>query len=122
MSEETKAKQYTEEEGTGPETVQRDLCGETVLCEAAGDYELPDYQPEIRKVLSVRATVLPSGKYVGGSKAEFTGSVVHTVLYTDPDGHIASVSLPADYDFAVTVPTESGVTVMADSMAEGRAA
>ena len=121
MSEETKAKQYTEEEGTGPETVQRDLCGETVLCEAAGDYELPDYQPEIRKVLSVRATVLPSGKYVGGSKAEFTGSVVHTVLYTDPDGHIASASLPADYDFAVTVPTESGVTVMADSMAEGSA-
>ena len=65
--------------------IERDVCGEVITSEAAGEYVLPDYQPEIRKILHVRAAVLPSGKYLGGAKAEFAGTVAHTVLYTDAD-------------------------------------
>ena len=41
--------------------IERDVYGECMTCEASGEYVLPDYQPEIRKILSVRAAVLPAG-------------------------------------------------------------
>lgn len=97
----------------------RELSGETVICEAAGDYILPDYQPEIRKILAVRPALVPAGQYVGPARAEFTGSVVHTVLYTDNEGRLASASLPADYEFSVPLPEDIPCSVFADSQVEG---
>lgn len=99
--------------------VGRDVTGEIILCEAAGDYVLPDYQPEIRKVLAVRASLLPSGQYVGGERAEFGGRVMQEVLYTAEDGSLHAVTLPADYSFTAPLPCESPVCVTADSMTEG---
>lgn len=114
MSEETKEMLTAETE----EVIYCDLAGEAVFCEAAGDYVLPDYQPEIRKILAVRPSVLPTGRYVGGARAEFNGSVLHHVLYSDSEGKLASAALPADYSFAVPLPDDRPVSLSADSMAE----
>ncbi len=99
--------------------IERDVCGEVITSEAAGEYVLPDYQPEIRKILHVRAAVLPSGNYLGGAKAEFAGTVAHTVLYTDAEGKLSSVTLNADYSVACPLPEAGEYTAMADTMAEG---
>lgn len=99
--------------------VERDICGETVSCEAVGEYTLPDYQPEIRKLLHIRAAVLPTGKYMGGAKAEFAGTVAHTVLYADAEGKLASATLNADYDFSLPLPDGGEYTAVVDTMAEG---
>ena len=100
------------------EFISRDICGETVICEAAGEYTLPDYQPEIRRLLHVRAAILPAGKYMGGAKAEFAGAVAHTVLYADGEGKLASVTLDSDYEFSVPLPDGGSYTAMADTMVE----
>lgn len=116
MSEGMQDTQFAPQEG---QLVERDVCGETVCCEAVGEYTLPDYQPEIRKILHIRAAVLPSGKYMGGAKAEFAGTVAHTVLYADAEGKLASVTLNADYDFSLPLPDGGEYTAVVDTMAEG---
>ena len=39
--------------------LQLPLCDKTVTSEVAGDFSLPDYQPEIKRLLRVSATVQP---------------------------------------------------------------
>lgn len=112
MSEEMKEKKTAGRIG-------RDTAGEVVTAEATGDHILPDYQPEIRKILSVTSLVLPSEKYVGGDRAEFLGRVMHEVLYTAEDGDLHSLTLPADYGFSVPLSVPAPTCVYADSMAEG---
>lgn len=107
-----------EGEESRPLTLQRDGCGEVIVCEAAGEYTLPDYQPEIRKILHIRASVLPAGKYLGGRNAEFSGTVSHDVLYADAEGALASVTLPADYAFSVPYTEGGELIAIADSMAD----
>ena len=109
-----------EQSGRGAECfMERDVCGEVITCEAAGEYVLADYQPEIRKILCVRAAVLPSGKFIGGAKAEFAGTVAHTVLYADAEGKLSSVTLHTDYEFSHPLTEAGEYTAVADTMAEG---
>ena len=45
------------------------LCDRRVVTELSSDFSLPDYQPEIKRLLSVRATASPADKirrYGGG--------------------------------------------------------
>ena len=108
--------------GTGTQDggfIERDVCGEVIVSEAAGEYVLADYQPEIRKILFVRAAVLPAGRYVGGTKAEFAGTVAHTVFYTDAEGKPAAVTLNTDYALSCPLTEGGEYTAMADTVAEG---
>ncbi len=99
--------------------VQRDGAGEAILTETSGEWILPDYLPEIRKILRVSSRILPEGRFISGGRAEFAGSVCHTVIYSDGEGGIVSSSHTSDYEFSVPVPTESGgVSASADTMLE----
>ncbi len=91
--------------------------------ETTGEYTLPDYQPEIRRVLSVTPTVLPPAKYVGGAGVELNGTIDYSVLYVGADGELYSFPISSEYH--VTLPVESasefdlgaGVCVWADVVA-----
>lgn len=100
-------------------TALQDVCGEVIVCEAAGDFVLADYQGQICKILDVRTAVLPAGKYLGGGRAEFAGTVQHTVLYTDAEGKLASVTLPADYSFTYPLPEGGEYTAAVSTVAVG---
>lgn len=69
--------------------------------EVSGDFTLPDYYTEIRRILCVTPTVLPPAKYVGDSTAEFNGVVDYTVTYVGGDGELYSIPLSSDYSFNV---------------------
>lgn len=96
-----------------------------INAEATGEVTLPDYQPEIRRVLSVTPTVLPPAKYVGGSGVELSGTVDYSVLYVGADGEL--YTLPMSSEYHLTLPVEgisefdlgAGVTVWADVIPEG---
>lgn len=79
--------------------------------EASREYSLPDYMPPIRRVVALRSTALPEGRYVsaapGGISMEFSGSVSHSLLYTDEEGRLCSASLSADYGSTVNLPPDS---------------
>lgn len=78
-----------------------DAAGEPVWCECSGDFSLPDYMPQIAKMLKVDARVVASGKYIGSDKAEFSGSVVFGVMYTGEDGLPFFTNLTSDYEYSV---------------------
>ncbi len=72
--------------------------------EVSGDFTLPDYQNEIRRILEVIPTVLPPAKYVSDTSAEFNGTVDYQVVYVGADGGVYSVPLSSDYN--ISVPLE----------------
>ncbi len=86
--------------------VQVSLGERTVSTELSGDFSLPDYQPEIKRLLRVTASVLPSAKYIGGTECELSGSIDYYVLYTGSDNQIYCAPLEGEYK--VTVPFEAG--------------
>lgn len=83
------------------------ICDRRIVTELSSDFSLPDYQPEIKRLLHVGASVSPSDKYIGTGEAEFSGTVDYTFLYAGNDGEIYSTSQTGEYRFSV--PMESTV-------------
>ena len=74
----------------------------TVSTELSHDFTLPDYLPDIRKILRVSATILPQESYVGSTSVDFSGALQYKLLYVSADGTLWSGDLPADY--ALSLP------------------
>lgn len=95
--------------------VQSEIYGDCVLCESSGDFDLPDYLPEIRKLIRVSSKIIPAGRFVGGERADFGGSVTHTVVYTDPSGALSATTLDSDYEISVQIPKNEGESISASA-------
>ena len=80
---------------------QRELLPQLLYTDSTAEYTLPDYLPEMRKVLSVRTEVIPSGQYIGQSRAEFAGTCNHRILYCDAKGHVWGACITSDFELAV---------------------
>lgn len=104
--------------------MQAPLCDRSGLTELAADFSLPDYLPEIKRLLRVRATVLPPDKYIGAGNADFTGAVEYAILYSDNDGALYCVTENGEYQFGVPLETvadvdlNDGMTCDADILPE----
>ncbi len=86
--------------------VQLPICDRVVSTEVAEDVSLPDYQPEIKRLLRVSATVQPPSHYVGGGAMEFSGAVDYCIYYTGNDGQM--YCFPTSTDYVFRVPLEAG--------------
>lgn len=89
----TKAREYVR--------VQVPLCDRQTATELSGDFSLPDYQPEIKRLLRVRAAVSPPDKYLGAGSAEFSGVVDYNILYAGNDQALYCISQREDYRFSI---------------------
>ncbi|MCQ2430209.1 MAG: DUF3794 domain-containing protein [Clostridia bacterium] len=87
---------------TGMATVQVPLCRRQVSAELNGDFSLPDYQPEIRRLLRINAAVRPPARYAGSGSVDLGGTVDYFVLYAGSDGGLYCAPLSAEY--RMTVP------------------
>lgn len=74
------------------------------------EFSLPDYVPEIRKVLAVTAQALPESKYISeGNEAsvlDFGGSVTYSLIYTDEDGSLSALPLNSAYEAKAQITPE----------------
>lgn len=77
--------------------IQGELISRGFTSELAADFLLPDYQPEIKRLLRVRAIPLPTEEYVGGAAAELSGAVEFQALYAAGDGSLWCVTKREDY-------------------------
>ena len=73
------------------------------------DFTLPDYQPEMRRVIGVRATPTVDGKYLSGEELEADGGVTYTVLYMDGSGKIAQTSQTSTYTGHIPLKSEDDI-------------
>jgi len=107
-----------------PQLITVSLCDRTVNTEVSGDFTLPDYQPELRRLLAVMPTPLPPAKYVESTGVELNGTVDYQVLYVGGDGGIYSVPLSSEYSLQVplepwgAVSMGEGVTVLVTPVCE----
>ncbi len=81
------------------------LCDRTLNGEVSVDAVLPDYLPEIRRVLTVRADLMPPAKYAGGAKVEYNGTVDYRILYVSAQGELCSAPLSGEYEFEAPLET-----------------
>ena len=84
----------------------------SVTTELSNDFILPDYHPEIKRLLRVSASVLPPTKYVGDSESELSGGIDYYVLYTGSDNQIYCAPLSSEYK--VTVPMDKNSLALAN--------
>ena len=99
------------------------LTTDTVIThDVSEEFSLPDYVPEIRKLLHTKVGVLPESKYMGdedgGTSLEFAGTVTYMLIYTNDEGEICSLPLTSSYEAKATLngrPT----TVFIDTVADG---
>ncbi len=112
---------YTKERGA---RIQAPICNRQVTSELSSDFSLPDYQPQIKRLLRVRTTVCPPDKYVSGGSVELSGRVDYAILYTGNDGALYCVGESAEYQMKVPVEMSAaydlneGFTCDADVAAE----
>jgi hypothetical protein len=102
---------------SAPVSFKIPVCDKVIATELSEDFTLPDYQPEIRRLLRVGATLPPPARYISESGAEFSGDAHFDVLYAGADGQLYTTRLSSEYEFEV--PFEAGydaegVVVLAD--------
>ncbi len=78
--------------------------------EASGDFTLPDYLPQIKKIVSVSSAVVPSGKFISDNGAsntlvEFGGAVNYTIIYMDEKNELAGAAISLDYESNTAIPS-----------------
>lgn len=76
------------------------------VCDVTEDFVLPDYIPEVRRVIGVRASVSADGKYLSGDELETDGGVTYNVLYVGGDGAICMTSQTTSYTGHVPLKVE----------------
>ena len=84
------------------------------VCDVSEDFTLPDYQPEIRRVLGVRARATTDGKYLTGEELEIDGGVTYTVIYVGADGEVHQASENSSYTGKMPASSENDRFGVAD--------
>ncbi len=78
---------------------QMPVCDKHSSVELNSDFSLPDYQPEIRRLLSTRVVFLPHNEYIGNGNAEISGDINYKITYLGADGSIYCTTLSDKYGF-----------------------
>ncbi len=69
----------------------------TSAVECGGECTMPDYYPQIRKIVSCSAVALPDSKFISGNTLEYGGTMAFTVLYIGDDGALVSFPYATEY-------------------------
>jgi hypothetical protein len=69
---------------------------------------------DVKKILSVSAAAIPSGKFVNDGSVEFSGIVSYDVLYSDSDGKLTKIQASSDYDMSQSLDMEKYNDSLAD--------
>lgn len=99
------------------------VCNKRITTELSEDVTIPDYLPEIRKLIRVGVTPSAPSKYVSGSSVQFSGGVGYSVCYIGADGKLYGAEFSGEYNLnapfdGVEYDMNGGVTASADITVE----
>ncbi len=89
----------------------KDILDHTATVEVTEDFELPEYQPEVRRTAGVRCVVTRDNGFLEENRAEVSGSVLYTVVYLTGEGGMASVPLYSPWQMGIPLPQDEGLGV-----------
>ena len=78
----------------------------SITHEVSEEFVLPDYIPEIRKLLTCKAQILPESKYVSEKDVQSAGSVTYHLIYTDDEGNLCGTPLSSSYEVSIPIANE----------------
>jgi hypothetical protein len=83
------------------------------MTQVAGDFILPDYLPDIERILRVTAKSENESEKVSDDLLSFNGEVLFNVMYLSEDNKLKSVAFATDYNGEMDVPglTEGDVVL-----------
>ena len=87
--------------------LQIPVSDKNVITELSGDFVLPDYQPEIKRLLRVGASILPPSKFIGDREAELAGSVDYYVYYVGSDDMLYCAPITTEYKVSAPLDSEA---------------
>ncbi len=83
--------------------------------EVSEEFSLPDYVPEIRKLLLIRAQALPESKYISQTSVpptlELGGTATYSIIYTSENGELCALPLSSSYDAKTNINSNGSVFV-----------
>ena len=91
-----------------PEQFRICVCDKKESTELSEEFTLPDYQPEINKLLKIDAVLTPPVQYIGAGTVELSGSICYDVLYCGEDGQLYSSRVTSDYSMNTDVKDVEG--------------
>ena len=108
----------------GFKRVWMSMCERKVPCDISNEFTMPDYKPEIRRVLHVTSVISQPTRYINSNVAEFNGNIDYNVLYVGADGELHSMPFSAEYSFEVPVDADGfdfkdEITSCCDTLVEG---
>ncbi len=100
-------------EATTRQSVQVPILTRELTTEVAGDYSLPDYQPEIKRLLRIGTNVLPPNRFAGSDGTELQGTLDYYVLYMGHDNGVYCAPLSTEYRMLAEPDAEGRVLMNA---------
>jgi len=74
------------------------------IAECQAEYVLPDYLPDVRKIIYTSAELRPAASYRSEEREEHAGIIQHNVIYLDNGGELCSANFSSDYDLSLKLP------------------
>ncbi len=78
------------------------------------DFELPEYQPEVRRIVGVQCSTTRDHGFLVERSIEVSGCVLYTVVYLTTDGALASLPLFSTWD--ARLPLSEGTSMAMDDL------
>lgn len=104
------------EQPLGGRSLQIPLADKTVNTEVSGDFSLPDYQPEIKRLLKIGTAVHPPVRYAGSGEVDISGGMDYFVFYTGNDNRLYCAPLNTDYRLTVPLNDDAGMESVTPSI------
>lgn len=74
------------------------VCDKNMTAELNTELSMPDYQPEVRRLLRVCVTLTPPDAYFDGARVGMNGEAVYNILYAAEDGELYSAETREHYE------------------------
>lgn len=82
------------------------------------EYTLPDYLPDINRLLRVSANAERAEKYCSGSEIEYDGKIIYSIVYATGDGEVRCAVFDSDYSGSVSAGDLDFSTVTVETHTE----
>lgn len=92
--------------------IKMSVCDKRVNKEISADFTLPDYQPEIKRLLRIGTEVLLPECSFGINDCEISGNIDYYVIYLGADNQMYCAPLSSEY--RMTLPLDDGMGLFYD--------
>lgn len=90
------------------------ICDKTATSDFTAEISMPDYEPEVRRLLRVGVTLTPPTPFSDASRVGMNGEIIYDILYAAGDGGLYSTRAREGYELT---EARKGAEIGADMLA-----